>query len=225
MDSTRVAGTLMVLLPIAFNAFFFLLQRTFEYPDILRRPTDYVLDRFQKGGQRLVAIWYGFMLTAVLFAPLAVLVHQVLKGDEIPYMRVGTTIGVLAGVVQFLGLARWPFLVPYLASAYHDRASGQATRAAVDVTFQTFNRFAGVAIGEHLGYLFTSIWTAFVGLAMTRSPLFSPWLGWIGFIPAVGIFVGVLEGFGFRAAGTITAIAYILWSVWLIVTGVTLMLR
>jgi hypothetical protein len=27
---------------------------------------------------------------------------------------VATTVGVLAAVVQFLGLIRWPFLVPYL---------------------------------------------------------------------------------------------------------------
>lgn len=94
-----------------------------------------------------------------------------------PICRVGTTTGVLAGVVQFLGLARWPFLVPYLASTYHDRASGQATRDAVVVVFQTFNRYVGAAIGEHLGYLFTSTWTALVGLAMAQSALFSPWLG------------------------------------------------
>jgi hypothetical protein len=56
----------------------------FEYPDILRKPTGYVLRHFDAGGRGLVAIWYGFMLTAVLFVPLAVLVHKVLARENTP---------------------------------------------------------------------------------------------------------------------------------------------
>ena len=64
-------GVLLVLTPVAFNLFFTLLSVTFEYPDILREPAGYVLERFDAGGPGLVATWYGFMLTAVLFVPLA----------------------------------------------------------------------------------------------------------------------------------------------------------
>jgi hypothetical protein len=41
-----------------------------------------------------------------------------------------TVVGVLAAVVRFLGLARWPFLVPPLARANADPASSEATREA-----------------------------------------------------------------------------------------------
>ena len=118
-----LTGILLILTPIAFNVFFTLLSVTFEYPDILREPTGYVLRSFDAGGGGLVAIWYGFMLTAVLFVPLAVLVHRVLAREDTPYMAVATAFGVVAGVVQFLGLVRWPFLVPYLADTYLDPAS------------------------------------------------------------------------------------------------------
>jgi hypothetical protein len=111
----RAAGAFSILLPLAFNAFFFLLGRAFDYPDILRRPTDEILSRFQAGGVNLELLWYGFMLTAVLLIPLAVLLRQVLARDGLEIVPVAATIGVLAGVVQFLGLARWPFLVPELA--------------------------------------------------------------------------------------------------------------
>lgn len=139
-------------------------------------------------------------------------------------MPLATTIGVLAGLVQFLGLIRWPFLVPYLAKTYFEPESTQATRDSIAVVFQAFHRYAGVAIGEHLGYLFTSIWTAFIALAITQSPLFNPWLGWLGFLPAIGIFMGVFEEAGFKAAGAINAISYILWSIWLIAVGGVLFL-
>ena len=173
----NLTGVILILTPVAFNVFFTLLTVTFEYPDILREPTDRILRQFDAGGSGLVAIWYGFMLTAVLFVPVAVLVHRILARQDTPYMTVATTFGVVAGVVQFLGLSRWPFLVPYLADTYLDPASSEATREAVAVTFQAFNYYAGVGVGENLGYLFTSLWTVLVALAMFGSPLpFRRWL-------------------------------------------------
>ena len=53
---------------------------------------------------------------------------------------------------QFLGLIRWPFLVPYLARADAEPDASPARREAVDVVFQSFNRYLGVGVGEHLGY-------------------------------------------------------------------------
>ena len=225
MSLTQFTGSLLILLPIAFHVLFFLLQRTFEYPDILRKPTDYILSRFNAGGRQLILIWYSFALTGLLFIPTAILVHQVFAGDDIPYMAVATTIGVLAGLVQFLGLIRWTFLVPYLAQTYFEPNSSQATRDSITTVFQAFHRYAGVAIGEHLGYLCTSIWTAFIALAITQSPPFNAWLGWAGLIPAIGIFIGLFEEAGFKAAGAINAISYILWSIWLIGVGVVLLLH
>jgi hypothetical protein len=61
----RASGVLLFLLPLAFNAFFFLLARRFDYPDILRSPTGDILGRFQAGGVSLKLLWYGFVLTAL----------------------------------------------------------------------------------------------------------------------------------------------------------------
>jgi Domain of unknown function (DUF4386) len=169
MNTERAAGALLILLPLAFNGFLFLLRRRFDYPDILRRPTGDILRRFQAGGVGLKLLWYGFMLTAVLLAPLAVLLSQVLAGDGLAVVPTATVVGVLAAVVQFLGLARWPFLVPALARAYTDPASSQATREATTVAFEAFHRYLGIGIGECLGYLLTGAWTILVGVAMRQS--------------------------------------------------------
>jgi hypothetical protein len=222
---SRLTAIVLILTPIAFNVFFTLLSVTFEYPDILRKPAGNVLRSFDAGGSALVAIWYGFMLTAVLFVPLAVLVHKILARQDTPYMAVATAFGVVAGVVQFLGLVRWPFLVPYLADVYLDPASSGATRESVAVVFEAFNRYAGVAVGENLGYLFTGLWTVLVALAMFGSPLpFRRWLGLLGMVSAAGVFVGTLEPAGFEPAANIVVVAYILWSIWLALTGILLLL-
>jgi hypothetical protein len=220
-----LTGVLLILTPVAFNTFFTLLSVTFEYPDILREPAGYVLRSFDAGGGGLVAIWYGFMLTAVLFVPLAVLVHKALAREDTPYLAVATAFGVVAGVVQFLGLVRWPFLVPYLADTYLDPASSGATRESVAVVFQAFNQYAGVGVGENLGYLFTAMWTALVALAMFGAPLpLGRWLALLGMVSAAGIAVGMLEPAGFEPAADVVVVAYIMWSIWLALFGVLLLL-
>ena len=229
MNLEHAAGLVLILLPLAFNAFFFLLGRRFDYPDILRSPTEDILSRFQAGGVGLKLLWYGFMLTSVLFAPLAVLLGQVLGRDGLAVVPTATVVGVLAAVVQFLGLARWPFLVPALARAYTDPDSTQATRETTKVVFDSFHRYLGVGIGEYLGYLLTGAWSLLVGTAMVQSTVFEPWLGWpgiiIGLLLIVGSieFVGRFEEQGWRLAGAIVPITYIAWSLWLILTGLVLL--
>jgi hypothetical protein len=209
--------------PIAFNITFLLLGRAFEYPDILRKPTDYILRKFKAGGTALRRLWYAFTFSAVLFTVVPVMVQQVFQPNAPWFLVVGTVIGVLASAVQFLGLIRWPFLVTTLADMYTQPEATQPTRDAVVVVFQAFHRYAGVAIGEHLGYLFTSAWTVLLCMAILRTTIVSPLFGWLGMIPAIGVFIGVFEETGFKAAGAINAISYLVWSLWLIAFGIALL--
>ncbi len=230
MSLERATGLLLLAMPLAFNVLFFLLGRRFDYPATLRQPTGEILRRFQAGGVTLKVIWHAFFLTAVAFVPLVILVGQVLAEDELAIVPLATTFGVLAAVVQFLGLIRWPYLVPYLARTFLDPASSEATRDAVAVVFQAFHRTLGVAIGEHLGYLLTGLWTLLIGVAMIQGDAFPAWLGWPGIVLGLALMVGSIEfagpfeerGWGF--AGMLVPIAYIAWSLWLIVAGVTLLL-
>jgi hypothetical protein len=94
--------------------------------------------------------------------------------------------------------------------------------------FEAFNRYAGVAVGEHLGYLFTGLWTALLGIVLLDSSLVAGWIGAAGIVLGAAVmfgsleFVGPHEERGFRAAGAVVPIAYIAWSVWLVVLGVAL---
>jgi hypothetical protein len=115
MSTATLAGIFLIVVPVGFNAAFALLAARFDYPDILRRPTGEVLSRFQAGGAGLVLLWWFFAMTAVLFAPLVVLLSQAVSDADATLLAVTTTAGVLAAAVQFLGLIRWPFLVPYIA--------------------------------------------------------------------------------------------------------------
>ena len=215
-----VTGVVVLLTPLLFSLFFTVLQLTFAYPAILSAPTDEILRRFAQGGSPLIATWYGFLFSALLLIPLVVLLHRVLAQDDLPYLGLATTFGVIAGLVQVLGLLRWVFLVPYLSQAYVNPASSVATRDTIQVIFQAFHHYAGSGIGEHLGYLFTGLWTILIGLALTKSTLFRPWVGWLALLPAFCILAGVLTPLGFSVAAVLNQIGYVLWSLWLLVVGV-----
>jgi hypothetical protein len=225
-----LTGLLLVALPVAYNGLYTLLARGFDYPDILRRPTGQVLDRFSAGGSRLVLLWWGFAMSAVLLAPTAVLVSATLTDADPTVLALATATGLLAALVQFLGLIRWPFAVPHLARLAGDPATTPATRDAIEVTFQTLNRYLGVAVGEHLGYLFTGLWTALAGVAVIQSDLLAPLLGIVGLVLAPLFVLGSLEfvgGFepsGWKLAGTLVPLAYIGWSLWLLALGIGLLI-
>jgi hypothetical protein len=229
MSTATVAGLLLIGVSIAFNAAFALLAARFDYPDILREPTADVLARFRAGGSSLVLLWWAFALTALLMVPLVVLLSRAIGDADPNLVAIATTVGVLAAAVQFLGLIRWPFLVPYLARTAADPDASPARREAVDIVFQSFNRYLGVAVGEHLGYLLTGAWTTLTGIALTQTTATPGPIGVLGIVigPVLMLcsleFVGRHEPAGWKPAERLTPITYIAWSLWLIATGVAML--
>jgi Domain of unknown function (DUF4386) len=158
----------------------------------------------------------------VLFAPLVVLLAGELADADGTLVALSLGVGVLASVVQFLGLIRWPFLAPYLAREEEAATPNSARSEAINIVFQAFNRYLGVAVGEHLGYAFTGLWSIFTGVALIQADAVPPWLGLPGvvigplFLLSAAEFLGRFEPSGWTLAGRLTPIAYILcrWRPW-----------
>jgi hypothetical protein len=230
VSEASVAGIALIATPILFNVSFTLLAQRFDYPDILRRPTHEVLDRFREGGTALILTWWTFALSAVLFAALVVLFAVATDDAEPAIVVLGLVFGGLAALVQFLGLIRWPFLVPYLAREAATSSPESPRGEAIDILFQGFNRYLGVAVGEHLGYAFTGIWSILAGVAILGSDAVADWLGVVGivlgplFLVSSLEFVGGYERSGWKLAGAIVPLAYIGWSVWLLAVGIALLI-
>ena len=216
-----VLAWFLIVVPVLFNAAYAALAVRFSYPGILREPTETILRRFAAGGSGLILLWWGFALSALLFIPIALLAGSLVPDPTLSLATV--LVGVVAGLVQTLGLLRWVFLVPFLARA---EAEGHDPKV-VDLVFQSFHRYLGVAVGEHLGYLSTGAWTVLLSIgAWTVLP------GWLS-IPGIVIgamlligaleFVGPFERTGWKLAGVLVPVGYILWSVWLVAIGVVLL--
>jgi hypothetical protein len=144
--------------------------------------------------------------------------------DQQPHLAAASAIiGVLSGLVQAMGLLRWPLLVPSLVEQYRSPAATPAQKEAVIVVFNAFHQYVGVVVGEHLGYIFTGAWTLLISMMMVPSPVFSGLIALLGFVSALGILAGLLEPAGWKPAGMINALSYILWSVWLVLSGLILL--
>jgi hypothetical protein len=220
------AGVVLIAAPVWFNTTFALLGRRFDYPDILRRPTPEILERFRAGGSGLILLWWAFMLSGVLLIVAAVLLGQELGLGGV--VVVASTFGVLAGLVQMLGLLRWVYVVPALARAYTDPTLGPEQREVSVAVFRALHQYLGVGVGEHLGYLFTGIWSVLIGVDVIQAAELPTWLGWPGIVIGLGLvvgsgeFLGPNEERGWKLAGAAIPVLYVAWSIWLLAMGVAL---
>ncbi len=228
MDDHDLAAVLLIVVPVLFNVAFFELGRSFDYPAILRREPSEILSRFAAGGSGLLLRWHLLFLSALGMLPVAVVLAVVLDAGPV-LTPLSMVIGVVAALVQAVGLARWPFAVPELARRYAI-AGDDATRRSIEIVFAILHRYLGVGIGEHLGYLATGVWTILVGVSILAGAVLPAWAGVVGLVVGIALLVGTLEFVGpnerdgWALAGTIVPIAYIAWSIWLVALGVLLLI-
>ncbi|MEJ1240967.1 DUF4386 domain-containing protein [Chryseolinea sp. T2] len=212
-----ISGAVALLIPYT------ILTITFEYPDILRKDTATVLTKFHQGGVRLIWTWFAFAITGIPLIPAFVMMGQRLESKS-SMARVATSLGVVSLIVQMVGLLRWTFVVPVLADTFVN-ASDEATRAAAIVAFKTIHQLAGVALGEHLGQLFTIAWTIMISIEFSRLRILPKWFNVLGFISSGIYLVAQAELFAtviptFPVWTMAGFVGSTLWLIWLIVIGI-----
>ena len=212
-----IVGAAAVLIP------YLILTMIFDYPDILRQDPGVVLVRFHEGGSPLILVWLAFALLGLPLLIAYIRIGEALEG-RLAFIRWMTTLGVLSGVVQIVGLLRWVFVVPVLAKTYAE-TDNPATREAVKVVFMAFHQFGGVLLGEHLGQLFTVLWMGMLSYAIWKLRLFPTWLSALGLAASAIYFLAQGELFatvipGFPQWGLAGLVGSSLWLLWLIALGV-----
>jgi hypothetical protein len=128
--------------------------------------------------------------------------------------------GVLAGLVQALGLLRWVMLVPSLAAIYVAPGATEMDKSMAVALFDATNNYLGMGVGEHLGYFFTAIWTALVSILVFRANRI---IAISGIVIAAGVLAGMLEPYGVPMTGMINSISYSLWALWTLMLGVLIL--
>lgn len=216
-----IAGGILLFLPYT------ALSIIFEYPDILRQDTGVILTKFFNGGSTLIWTWFAFAMVGLPLLPAYILLGQKLE-SRIVYMRWATSLGVIGLIVQMIGLLRWTFVVPVLARNYVQ--GNEMVREASKVAFQVIHQYGGVVLGEHLGQLFTIVWTVLLTHALYKLQLAPKWIINLGYTASgiylaaqAELFATVMPDFPvWDLAGFLGST---LWLIWLIAVGVVMRKR
>ena len=222
-DSTqnfrRLSGFLFILFPILVQIPFGMLVAQFDYPEILRESPAAILTRFAQGGSALISVWYAYALSIGVFIAAVMAYDRSLKA---PFLI--NRIGLASAAIQLVALLRWTFLVPFLARDYANTTDTVA-RQSIETLFSIQHNFLGIGLGEHVGQLTMAVWTVLVVHQSRQSVL----LRSLGYLSALLLTVGLSEHlavvFGFDAGifAQGAMIGFILWSVWLMGFGITLL--
>lgn len=224
----KITGSLFIIGAIALLIPYTMLTIIFEYPDILRQDTGVILTKFHEGGSKLILTWFAFAITGLPLLPAYIMLGQKLENKS-SLVRIATNIGVVGLVVQMIGLLRWTFVVPVLADQFVN-ATDDATKSAAIMVFKAIHQFGGVILGEHIGQLFTIIWTVLISIVFVRERVMPTWVNVLGFVSATIYLCAQLELFAtvlhdipvWDLAGFLGST---LWLVWLITLGVNISFR
>jgi hypothetical protein len=223
----RLAGILFICGAILVNIPYTALIMNFDYPDILRMPSADILIKFQAGGSPLIYTWLAFAWVGLPMLFGTMMLKRILEKETAPFLEIATTFGVLGFIVQVIGLLRWVFVVPVLARLFTDSNADPATQAAVSAVFVAVHQYGGVVLGEHLGQFFIILWMTMISAIIYKSPLFSKWVAWLGWIASAVYLLAQTELLAtaipeFPSIDWAGLIGSLLWLLWMIVMGVYL---
>jgi hypothetical protein len=217
----RTTGVLLISSAVVVTVAFAGLGSAFDYPDVLGQPAEQVLAEFDAHAWLVGGLFALLALGAAMLAPIATGTAR-LAGPG-GWSTAAALAGVAAALVQLVGLARWPLLVPSLAATVADPASSAVDRAAAIEWFTWLNVVLGQSVGETCGYLLTAAWTLLILVALRRRFAVSPAFTVVGLLSAAMILSGLLVPWDVPGADSANFAGFLLWSAWIVWFGVLLL--
>lgn len=205
-----VAECITVVAPVA------ILGKFFNFPDILRQPAANAFALFHLHTTPIIIGYYVFLISSLLYIPLSYALTGYLEAHNAVGQRFLVGLGIATAVFQAIGFVRWIFTMPYLTDTYYAHPELKDT---VTTIYEMLNRYAGMSIGEHLGFIAMGAWTIVLSWLLLQSPL-KRWLGYLGIVIGALLIVSVAEHFGGPSAPVFAQLSFIgntLWSIWLLV--------
>jgi len=216
------SGIFIIIVALGFSISQIGITKLFHYPQILRQPTQKILQEYNSQRKQIKTYWAIFSFSSLMLVALSAIFDRLLNNENTPYLIIGTFFGVAAGIFYVLGLMRWVFLADNLSSKYMDKNVSKQEKDTIVTIFEAFHIYCGNSIGETMGFFCMGIWITIVGFSITSSSTL-PWELGIGYIICgIGIAMGPLEWVGFKAANKINKISMKVLMAFLLISGILL---
>jgi len=210
-------ATLIVSQVLVSVVAFLVLMIVFQFPDILRESSAVRLDLFVKNQGVIIPTYYLLALTGIMNTMIAALIFYLFEKKS-AILVLALVFGVLTGIFQAIGFIRWSFLIPYLANL--QTSSSELT----PILEGAFNRYAGMAIGENLGFVMQGLWTICLSLAFAQNKYVSNTLSKYGMGIGVLTVLMAFETFGgsLSILGELVNPVEAAWYIWLIFVAISI---
>lgn len=181
---------------------------------------------YQQNPVAIPLMYDGSMLVGVLFIALAPLLYLYVARSQTPLKLLAAIFQVLAGLIHALAASRWVIMLPIFAQTYADPQTSAATRAAIDVTYQSISYFLGLTLGEHFYFIFTGCWSLLLALSLLWAPGEKRWRGWLGIVAGTFLLLASLEQLNFSFSDIFLyfmLVGMLLWLIWTVSLALTLL--
>jgi Domain of unknown function (DUF4386) len=223
---TRVTtGILLIAAAVLAAAGAVWLSAVFSWPDILDAAGAEAIPAFAGAEAAVRTAFYFMLVSSLLLIPAAIYLEQVVGGPSAPAVRAVTAFGVLGGFAQILGWVRWPVTMPHLAETY--AAADETTRVSVASSYDVLNRYAGGALGEHLGWLFQGLWAIGLAILLVRVVGVHRWFSYLGLLLSL-LWLPMTWGAGLFDIEWLAPVGSTIsvgWYLWLLALGIIIMTR
>ncbi len=199
------AGFLVLHIVILFGGFT-TLAAAFQFPDVLRLPTQERLALFRENQPVIVATYWALTMSGFTQIFAAVFLALALRPYTGGLVTLAVIFGTITGLGQAMGFGRWAILIPYLAEQMADPTISETGKEMIGLIEGSFNRYVGMLIGEHLSNISMGFWLLFAGLGIRKSGVLDPRLGTmaVGLSPILFILAAEQMGYAESALAVIT---------------------
>jgi len=210
-------ATLIVSQVLVSVVAFLVLMAVFQFPDILRESSAVRLDLFVKNKDVIIPTYYLLALTGIMNVMIASLIFYLFEKKS-AILVLALVFGVLTGIFQAIGFIRWSFLIPYLANLQ------TSSSELIPILEGAFNRYAGMAIGENLGFVMQGFWTICLSMAFFQNKYVSDTLSKYGIGIGILTVIMALETFGgsLSILGELTNPVEAAWYIWLVFIAISI---
>lgn len=210
---------------IALFAGFTVLAVVFGFPDVLRVPAPERLATFVANQQVIQPTYWLLAMTGFTQILIAGFTYRAFRDRDSATLLFALVFGILCGILQTLGFIRWAILIPYLASEMAAAGSTGPMADTIGLLEGAFNRYAGMAVGEHVANICLGLWTTLTAVALLKEQLADYRLAWSGVVLGGIAALLALEQLGIAPAvfGVIVDFGFPAWAVWLLVLAVSLL--
>jgi Domain of unknown function (DUF4386) len=220
--TSRFLGATLIAFSSATAIAFVVLSSVFSFPDILRSPGSEVLPLFAEKASVVRPTYWILAMSGLVLIALSVELGRILATHAEGPARLVSGFGIATGVFWSLGYARWPIAMPYLSNLYR---TGDKERAGE--LYELLNRYAGMTVGEHLGFITMGVFAIALAVALRRNNIGPKWFFPVGIFAGVSIAITSFEQYDndVPVLGELNGAANTVWFLWLLALGVVLVRR